>query len=82
MLSRIASADKSAAQECIDVYGAMIWAMAKEFTASDKDAEQVAQEIFTDIWHNAELSDLTFDDEKIWIALIARRCLNKYATRH
>ncbi len=82
ILSRVASADKSAAKECIDLYGAMIWAMAKNFTGSDKDAEQTAQEIFTDIWRNAELSNLSSEDEKLWIALMARRCLSKYAMRH
>ncbi len=82
MLSRIALADKAAARECIDVYGEMIWAMAKNFTESENDAEKAAQEIFADIWKNAEIAELNLTDEKIWVALIAHRYLNKYSKRH
>ena len=82
MLSRIASADKTAVEECMDFYGAMIWTMANRFAASDSKVKRMTQDIFTDIWRNAESANLSFDDEKLWIALIARRCLKKHATRH
>ena len=79
ILSKIASADKLAAKECVDIYGGMIWSLAKKFTVSEIDAEKAVQEIFIDIWQNAEYCDLTLSDEKVWIALIARRRLSKYA---
>lgn len=82
LLSRIASADKLAAKECIDIYGGMIWAMAKNLIGSDGETEKAVQEIFLDIWENAEFSDLSLSDEKIWIGLIARRRLNRYSTKH
>lgn len=78
-LSRIALADKSAVKECVDIYGGMVWSLAKKFTGSAGDAEKVVQEIFTDIWENAGRCDLTITDEEVWIALIARRRLSKYA---
>ncbi|MCY7374390.1 MAG: hypothetical protein LH472_00245 [Pyrinomonadaceae bacterium] len=80
VLTRIALADKAAAQECIDVYGAMIWTLAKQFTDSTEAAERAVQEIFIDIWKNAAFCDLTVSDEEIWIALIARRRLTEYST--
>ena len=79
VLPRIARADKSAVQECIDLYGNMIWAMAKQFTHSAADAEKVVPEIFNDIWKNAEFCDLEISDESVWVALIARRRLSEYA---
>lgn len=79
VLPRIARADKSAVEECIDVYGNMIWALAKQFTHSAADAEKAVPEIFNDIWKNAEFCDLEISDESIWIALIARRRLSEYA---
>ncbi len=79
ILSKIALADKTAAKECVDVYGGMIWSLAKKYTASTEDAEKAVQEIFIDIWQNAKYCDLSISDEKVWIALIARRRLSKYA---
>ncbi len=77
ILSRIALADKSAAIECVDIYGGMIWALTKKYTDSAADAEKIVQEIFTDIWENAGRCNLSMSDEKVWIALIARRRLSK-----
>lgn len=79
ILPRIALADKTAIQECIDIYGNMIWALAKQFTASAADAEKVVPEIFKDIWQNAAFCDLEISEEAVWIALLARRRLSKYA---
>lgn len=76
-LPRIAQADNSAARECVDAYGALIWTLAKQFTSSDDAAEKAVQEIFVDIWENAAFCDLTLSDEKVWIAMIARRRLTK-----
>ena len=81
IFTRIAHADKSAARECVDVYGNMIWAMAKQFTDSAADAEKAVPEIFADIWHNAAFCDLEISEECVWVALIARRRLSKYAIR-
>lgn len=78
-LSRIARADKAAAQECIDVYGATVWALAKQSTDSNEAAEKAVQEIFTDIWDNAAFCDLNIADEENWIVMIARRRLSEYS---
>lgn len=82
VLPKIAQADQSAVQECINVYGNMIWALAKQFTCSAADAEKAVPEIFNDIWRNAEFCDLEISDEPVWIALIARRRLSKYALKN
>ncbi len=79
-LPRIAQSDKTAARECVDAYGAMIWTLAKQSTNSVEAAEKAVQEIFVDIWENAAFCDLTISDEKVWIALIAQRRLAMYST--
>lgn len=80
-LPRIAQADKTAARECIDFYGAMIWALAKQSIVANETAEKAVQEIFLDIWEKAALCDLNVSDEKVWIAMIAHRRLEKYAAK-
>ncbi len=79
ILPRIAKADKAAARECIDSYGALVWALAKQAITSNETAEKAVQEIFLDIWANASFYDLEVSDEKVWIAMIAHRRLEKYA---
>ena len=80
-LPRIAQADKSAAQECVDVYGAMIWTLAKQTVVSSDLAEKAVQEIFVDIWEKAAFCDPKISDEKVWIAMIAQRRLEKYTAQ-
>ncbi len=82
ILSRIAQEDKNAAHECIETYGAMIWALVKQSVDSTEAAEQAVQDIFLDIWQNAVFCDLKLSDEKVWIAMIARRRLSGFMTRN
>ncbi len=76
ILTRLASADKSAVQECVELYGKMIWALAKQYTDSPADVEPIVRRIFMDIWQNAASCDLSVSEEVVWIALIARRRLS------
>ena len=82
ILSRIAGDDKKAARECIEIYGAMIWALVKQSVHSTEAAENVVQEIFLDIWENAAFCDLKISDEKNWIAMIANRRLSGLSASH
>ena len=75
ILSRIALEDRNAAHECVEIYGAMVWALVKQSVDSTEAAEQAVQKIFLDIWRSAAFCDLQLSDEKVWIAMIARRHL-------
>lgn len=75
VLQRIAGGDKSAVRESVDIYGNLIWAIAKKFTDSKVEAELAVQEIFQDIWRKALYFDVAMSDEKTWVALVARRRL-------
>lgn len=75
ILNRIASGDKTAVQECLNKYGGLVWSLARRMSASQEDAEDAVQEIFVDIWKNAERFDAAQSSETTFIAMIARRRL-------
>ena len=82
ILQRIAKSDKTAVQECIDIYGGVIWAMAKKCSASDKEAEQAVLSIFLDIWKCAERNGSAKCSEIELIKLIARRHLTRISQKN
>lgn len=62
-------------RECIDRFGSLIWSIARCMTCTRADAEQVVQEIFTDVWRSAGYFDPAQGSEEIFITMIARRRL-------
>lgn len=75
VLERIAAGDASAVQECIDLYGNLVWSLARRFTRSADEAEDAVQEVFVDVWKSAKRFDATRASEKTFVAMIARRRL-------
>jgi RNA polymerase sigma-70 factor (ECF subfamily) len=73
ILKRIASGDASAVAGCLDQYGGLVWSIARKMLRSIDDAEDAVQEIFIDIWKNAERFDEKLSSETTFIAMIARR---------
>lgn len=67
------SGDSTAVQDCLDVYGGLVWSLARRMLRNSEDAEDVVQEIFVDIWRNAERFDPSQASETTFIAMIARR---------
>lgn len=75
ILQRIAAGDRAAVQDCLDKYGGLVWSIARKMLRSNEDAEDIVQEIFIDIWKNAERYDDAQSSETTFIAMIARRRL-------
>lgn len=75
ILNRIASGDKAAVQECLDTFGGLVWSLARRMCPNTNDAEDAVQEIFIDIWKNAERFDALQASETTFVAMIARRRL-------
>lgn len=50
LAARIAGGDRKAVEEFIDSYGSRIHALAKQYTPNGSDADDLAQEIFIDIF--------------------------------
>jgi len=75
ILERIAAGDHAAVKECMDVYGGLIWSLARRFSYSAADAEDATQEIFLEIWKSAARYDAAMGSEAVFLATIARRRL-------
>ena len=75
ILNRIASGDKSAVQECLKTFGGLVWSLARRMCPNTNDAEDAVQEIFIDIWKNAQRFDAAQASETTFVAMIARRRL-------
>jgi len=73
ILKRIASGDASAVASCLDQYGGLVWSIARKMLRNIGDAEDAVQEIFIDVWKNAERFDEKISSETTFIAMIARR---------
>lgn len=73
ILERIATGDRTAVQDCIDQYGGLVWSLARRMISKSDDAEDAVQEIFLDIWKNAERFDPARANEVTFVAMIARR---------
>jgi RNA polymerase sigma-70 factor, ECF subfamily len=75
ILNRIAEGDQSAVQECLKTFGGLVWSLARRMCPNKEDAEDAVQEIFIDIWKNAQRFDATQASETTFVAMIARRRL-------
>lgn len=75
ILQRIASGDKSAVQDCLDNYGGLVWSLARRMLPNQDEAEDAVQEIFIEVWKNAERFDESQSSETTFVAMIARRRL-------
>ncbi len=58
---------------CIDRYGALVWTIARRFLKQSPEAEDLVQEVFTEIWKKAASFDPDLAAEATFIGLIARR---------
>lgn len=72
LVQRIAAGDGQAVQELMDRYGALIRSMARRQVGA-QDAEDLAQEVFMQVWKHAERFDPAKGNEEAWITTIARR---------
>lgn len=70
ILQRIAEADTTAVSDCIDTYGNLVWALARKYTDSLKEAETATEEIFLDVWRHAARFDPTAFNETVFVFLV------------
>ncbi len=75
MFERIAAGDSAAMNECICLYGGLVWTLARRMTRTPADAEDATQEIFLNIWSSATVYDAAKGSESVFVAMIARRRL-------
>ena len=75
LLERIAQGDASAVRDVIDLYGDLVWSLARRFTNSDADAEEAVQDIFVTLWRKAGHYDREIGSEVTFVSVLARRLL-------
>lgn len=75
ILQRIAEGDSAAVKDCLDTYGGLVWSLARKMLPDQNEAEDAVQEIFIEIWKNAERFDESKSSETTFVAMIARRRL-------
>ncbi len=73
ILHRIAAGDGGAMRECIDRYGNLLWGIVRRYVKDTTEAEDLVQEVFTEIWKKAGSFNPNVASETTYIGLIARR---------
>ncbi len=73
LLQRIARGDAEAVGACLKRYGPLVWSVASKAWRDAATIEDVVQEVFIDLWKNAERFDPERASEATFIATIARR---------
>lgn len=83
ILDKVAAAHPGAMEGCLTRYGPLVWSLARRWSPTYADAEDAAQEIFSDLWRAAKRFDPRREpSEATFVAMIARRRLiDRYRKR-
>lgn len=74
-IERVAQGDPAAVEQCIAHYGGLVWTLARRMTPTIADAEDAVQEIFVQLWQQANRFDSSLGSETNFVTMIARRRL-------
>ncbi len=72
---RVEADDRSVVADCIEVYGSLVWGLAKRFTTGQSDAENLTLNIFDDIWRFASTVSPQNESESSFILRIVRAAI-------
>lgn len=73
ILPRLAAGEPRAMNECITRHGGLVWGIVRRSVKDSTAAEDLVQEVFTEIWKKAAFFDPAVASEATFIALVARR---------
>lgn len=73
LLERVGRNDLGAMEQCIAQFSGLVWNLVKRRVPSHSVAEDLVQEIFTEIWKSAARFDPAQGSEVTFIGMIARR---------
>jgi RNA polymerase sigma-70 factor (ECF subfamily) len=73
ILPRLAAGEPRAMNECITRHGGLVWGIVRRSVKDSTAAEDLVQEVFTEIWKKAAFYDPAAASESTFIALVARR---------
>lgn len=81
VLQRIAAGEQQAIAECIDLFGGLVWHLARRTLPMRADLDDAVQEVFVELWKSASKFDPAIASERTFVAVIARRRLIDRARR-
>ncbi len=82
LLGRIARRDESALGELYDRYSGLLLALSRRIVLDSSDAEEILQEVFLQVWNQAERYDRGRSSVSTWLVLIARsRSIDRLRSR-
>jgi RNA polymerase sigma-70 factor, ECF subfamily len=73
LVRSVARGDAGAFAQLYDVLGASVYGVARRVVRDPSRAEDVAQEVFLDVWRKAPSFDLDRGSAKTWVMTIAHR---------
>lgn len=73
LLPKIAAGDPQAVDECLARYKGLLWWLARQY--APREAEDAVQEIFIELWSNADRYKPELSSESAFISMVARRRL-------
>ena len=82
LLRRIAERDQSALGELYDRYSGLLLALSRRILLDASDAEEILQEVFLQVWNQAERYDRGRSSVSTWLVLITRsRSIDRLRSR-
>jgi RNA polymerase sigma-70 factor, ECF subfamily len=72
-LPRIAQGDSLAVEACLQAYSGLVWNIARKSCRDTQDAEDLAQDVFVELWRSAQRFDPELSSEVAFVAMVARR---------
>lgn len=73
ILQRVACGEPGAVDQALHAYGGLVWSLVRRAAPSRPDAEDLAQEVFIDLWRSAGRYDPSRAPEPAFVAMITRR---------
>ena len=73
LLDAVAMGDSRAMKQCIEVHGPLVWGIVRRRVKDHFAAEDLVQEIFTEVWKSSGRHDPAIASEGGFISMIARR---------
>ena len=75
VLTRVAAGDPDAVAQCLELHAPLVYGMARRWMGGSADVDDLVQDVFVQIWKQAQQYDPSRASERGWIAMITRRKL-------
>lgn len=72
ILAGVARGDSSAMSRALEVFGPLVWSIARTYCVRHHDAEEAAQEAFVKLWRMASRYDPSRGSETAFVVAVAR----------